>query len=312
MNLHSSAKSCPASRGLLVRRVLEQGWTVRAAAESIGISARRAYVWLARFKVAGPEGLRDRSSQPHRLARSHELGLVVEAVGRRRRGQAAVRIASELGVPRSTVGFWLRKAGISRASALQEKEPPNRYEYEAPGDLLHLDTKKLANFEQVGHRATGIRHHKNRKAGYQVLHVCNDDHSRACYMEVLPDEKKGTTASFLQRALLHFQAQGVQARKLLTDNGSPYRSKEFRAMRESFGLKHSRTRPYRPRTNGKAERLIQTALREWAYGPTWQSSDERNQALGAWLHFYNHHRPHSALGGQPPVTRLNNLVGNDN
>jgi len=144
-----------------------------------------------------------------------------------------------------------------------------------------------------------------------VLHVCNDDYSRACYMEVLPDEKKDTTASFLQRALLHFQALGVRVIKLLTDNGSAYRSKEFKAMREAYGLTHSRTRPYRPRTNGKAERLIQTALREWAYGPTWESSDERNQALEAWLHFYNHHRPHSALGGQPPITRLNNLVGND-
>ena len=295
----------------MIRRVLEEGWTVRAAATSIGISVRRAYHWLARFKAEGAEGLQDRSSQPHRLARSHELGLVVEAVGRRRRGQAAIRIASALGVPRSTVGFWLRKAGISRASDLREKEPPNRYEHEAPGDLLHLDTKKLANFHEVGHRVTGIRHKHNRGVGYQVLHVCNDDHSRACYMEVLPDEKKDTTASFLQRALLHFQAQGVQVRKLLTDNGSPYRSKEFKAMREAFGLKHSRTRPYRPRTNGKAERLIQTALREWAYGHTWQSSDERNQALSAWLHYYNHHRPHSALSGQPPVTRLNNLLGND-
>ncbi len=312
MNLHSSAKSCPASRALLIRRVLEEGWTVRSAALSIGISARRAYHWLARFKVEGSAGLRDRSSQPHRLARSHELGLVVEAVGRRRRGQAAVRIAAELGVPRSTVGFWLRKAEISRVSDLQAKEPPNRYEHATPGDLLHLDTKKLANFWEVGHRATGIRHKGNRGAGYQVLHVCSDDHSRACYMEVLPDEKKDTTAHFLQRALWHFQQQGVTVRKLLTDNGSAYRSKPFKAMREAFGLKHSRTRPYRPRTNGKAERLIQTALREWAYGPTWQTSDERNQALNAWLHFYNHHRPHSALGGQPPVTRLNNLVGNDN
>ncbi|WLT32948.1 IS481 family transposase [Geothrix sp. PMB-07] len=295
----------------MVKRVLEEDWTVRDASESIGISTRRAYRWLARFKTEGPIGLLDRSSQPHRLARSHELGLVVEAVGRRRRGQAAIQIASELGVPRSTVGFWLRKARISKASDLQPKEPDNRYEHAAPGDLLHLDTKKLANFHEVGHRATGIRHHKNRDAGYQVLHVCSDDHSRACYMEVLPDEKKETTASFLQRALLHFQARGVTARKLLTDNGSPYRSKAFKAMREAFGLTHSRTRPYRPRTNGKAERLIQTALREWAYGPTWQSSDERNQALGAWLHFYNHHRPHKALGGQPPVTRLVNLVGTD-
>jgi transposase InsO family protein len=170
------------------------------------------------------------------------------------------------------VGFWLRKAGTSQPDSLREKEPPNRYEHEAPGDLLHLDTKKLANFSEVGHRANGIRHRRNKGQGYQVLHVCSDDHSRAAYMEMLPDEKKETTAAFLQRALLHFQAQGVTARRLLTDNGSPYRSKAFKAMREAFGLKHSRTRPYRPRTNGKAERLIQTALREWAYGPTWQSS----------------------------------------
>jgi len=282
------------------------------ASRLAGFSARTGHKWLRRFKEEGEAGLRDRSSRPYRLARSHEIGLIVEAAGRRRRGQSALRISADLGIPRSTVGFWLRKVGTSQASALQEKEPPNRYEHAAPGDLLHLDTKKLANFKEVGHRATGIRHARNRKVGYQVLHVCSDDHSRACYMEMLPDEKKDTTASFLQRALLHFQAQGVTVKKLLTDNGSAYRSKEFKAMREAFGLKHSRTRPYRPRTNGKAERLIQTALREWAYGPTWQSSDQRNQALEAWLHHYNHHRPHSALGGQPPVTRLNNLVGSDN
>lgn len=295
----------------MVHRVLSAGWTVREAAFSVGLSERRAYIWLNRFKEEGPAGLQDRSSRPHRLARSHEVGHVVEAVGRRRQGQTAVRIAADLGVPRSTVGFWLRKAGIAKASALQPKEPDNRYEHAAPGDLLHLDTKKLANFSQVGHRANGIRHKRNKGEGYQVLHVCSDDHSRASYMEVLPDETKTTTSAFLQRALLHFQGLGVQIKKLLTDNGSAYRSREFKAMRESFGLKHSRTRPYRPRTNGKAERLIQTALREWAYGPTWQSSDERNQALGTWLHHYNHHRPHKALGGQPPVTRLNNLVGTD-
>jgi len=311
VNIHSRAKSCPFSRALFVERV-HSGMPLLQASVMAGFSERTGHKWLKRFKEEGDAGLRDRSSQPHRLARSHELGLVVEAVGRRRRGQAAVRIALELGVPRSTVGFWLRKAGISQASALQDKEPPNRYEHSAPGDLLHLDTKKLANFHQVGHRITGNRSKHSRGAGYQVLHVCNDDHSRACYMEMLPDEKKDTTASFLQRALLHFQAQGITVRKLLTDNGSAYRSKEFKAMREAYGLKHARTRPYRPRTNGKAERLIQTALREWAYGPSWQSSNERNQALSAWLHFYNHHRPHSALGGQPPVTRLNNLVGNDN
>jgi transposase InsO family protein len=285
--------------------------SVVEASRLAGFSVRTGHKWLQRFRLEGDAGLEDRSSQPHRLGRSHELGLVVEAVGRRRQGQAAVRIAAELGVPRSTVGFWLRRAGIANASSLREKEPPNRYEHAAPGDLLHLDTKKLANFHQVGHRITGDRRKNSRGAGYQVLHVCSDDHSRACYMEMLPDEKKGTTASFLQRALLHFQGLGVTVRTLLTDNGSAYRSREFKSMREAFGLKHSRTRPYRPRTNGKAERLIQTALREWAYGPTWQTSDERNQALEAWLHYYNHHRPHSALNGQPPISRLNNLVGND-
>lgn len=310
MNIHSRAKSCPASRALFIQRVIS-GMKVAEAAMMAGFSERTGHKWLCRFRAEGEAGLRDRSSQPHQLGRSHEVGFVVEAVGRRRQGQTAIRIAAALGIPRSTVGFWLRRAGISKASALQAKEPPNRYEHAAPGDLLHLDTKKLANFSCVGHRANGIRHAQNRGAGYQVLHVCSDDHSRACYMEVLPDEKKETTASFLQRALLHFQQQGVTVRKLLTDNGSPYRSKEFKAMREAYGLKHARTRPYRPRTNGKAERLIQTALREWAYGPTWESSEQRNQALTAWLHFYNHHRPHSALGGQPPVTRLNNLIGND-
>ena len=310
MNIHSRAKSCPASRALFVQRV-SSGMSVLHAATMAGFSERTGHKWLRRFRTEGEAGLLDRSSQPRRLARTHELGLVVEAVGRRRRGQAAVRIAAELGVPRSTVGFWLRKAGTSQPDSLREKEPPNRYEHEAPGDLLHLDTKKLANFTEVGHRANGIRHRRNKGQGYQVLHVCSDDHSRVAYMEMLPDEKKETAAAFLQRALLHFQSQGMTIRRILTDNGSPYRSKVFKAMREAFGLKHSRTRPYRPRTNGKAERLIQTALREWAYGPTWQSSDERNQALSTWLHFYNHHRPHSALGGQPPITRLNNLVGND-
>ena len=310
MNLHSRARSCPFSRALFVQRVLA-GMSVVQASQLAGFSERTGHKWLRRFRLEGEQGLRDRSSQPHRMGRSHELGLVVEAVGRRRQGQAAIRIAQALGLPRSTVGCWLRKAGISKPQSLQPKELPNRYEHAAPGDLLHLDTKKLANFNQVGHRANGIRHKKNLGLGYQVLHVCSDDHSRACYMEILPDEKEDTTAAFLQRALLHFHAQGVTPRKLLTDNGSPYRSKKFKAMREAYGLKHSRTRPYRPRTNGKAERLIQTALREWAYGPTWQNSNERNQALEAWLHFYNHHRPHSALGGQPPVTRLNNLVGSD-
>lgn len=248
--------------------------TVIEASRLAGFSERTGHKWFQRFREEDRAGLYDRTSQPRGLARSHELGLVVETVGRRRQGQAAVRIAADLGVPRSTIDFWLRKAGISRASALQPKEPDNRYEHAAPGNLLHLDTKKLTDFHQVGHWITGERRKNSRGAGYQVLHVCSDDHSRARYMEMLQDGKKGTTASFLQRALLYFQAQGVRVKKLLTDNGFAYRCKEFKAMREAFGLRHSRTRPYRPRTNGKAERLIQTALREWTYGPTWQNSDQ--------------------------------------
>jgi transposase len=295
----------------MVNRIEEKGWPVKEAAFSAGISTRRAYVWLARFRQEGPKGLLDRSSQPHEMPRSHAVGIVVEAVGRRRLGQMGIRIASDLGLPRSTVGAWLRKAGISRQSALHPKEPVNRYEHPNPGDLLHLDTKKLPSFKEIGHRGNGIQHNGNVGCGYQVLHVCSDDHSRAAYMEMLPDEKKETTAGFLQRALLHFEAQGVRVRKLLTDNGPAYRSKEFKAAREAKGLKHGRTQPYRPRTNGKAERLIQTALREWAYGPVWQTSDDRNQALNNWLHYYNHHRPHSALKGQPPITRLNNVSSID-
>jgi len=256
--------------------------------------------------------LSDRSSRPHFLARGLEPGLVVKAEGLRRQGLAAVQVARDLSVARSTVGVWLRRAHLSKASDLREKEPPNRYEHAAPGDLLHLDTKKLGRIAGVGHRITGDRTTRQRGIGWEVAHVCIDDHSRCAYVEVLPDERKATTSAFLQRALLHFRSNGVAVRKLLTDNGSAYRSKDFRGAREAEGLKHAFTRPYRPRTNGKAERFIQTALREWAYRYPYESSEQRNQALKAWLHFYNHHRPHSALGGQPPITRLNNLVGNDN
>lgn len=294
-----------------MQRVIS-GWTVKLAAEMAGFSERTGHKWLRRMETEGLPGLRDRSSRPLNRVERHSAEALEAVLDLRRHGLTAVRIAEERHVPRSTVGRWLRQARLSRARDLQPVEPPNRYEHEAPGDLLHLDTKKLPNFHQVGHRITGDRTRHSRGAGYQVLHVCSDDHSRACFSEVLPDEKKETTAGFLERALKYFrEVCGMTVRKILTDNGSAYRSKVFAEMRIKLGLKHARTRPYRPRTNGKAERLIQTALREWVYGVVWQSSDQRNQALGAWLHYYNHHRPHSALGGQPPVSRLNNLVSYD-
>jgi transposase InsO family protein len=311
VNLHSRAKSCPASRALFVQRALS-GMPVAQASELAGFSKQTGYKWLRRFRQDGALGLRDRSSRPQRLPRCREEGLVAEAIGLRRTGLTAVVIARRTGIPRSTLGAWLRRAGISRPASLQQKEPPRRYEHPFPGDLLHLDTKKLANFHRIGHRKTGDRHHQCEGVGYQVLHVAIDDHSRTTYMEILPDEQKETTCGFLQRAVAHYRAAyGITVRKLLTDNGPAYKSKVFAKTAEALELRHGRTRPYRPRTNGKAERLIQTALREWAYGPTWLTSEQRNQALEAWLHYYNHHRPHSALGGRPPDSRVNNLSGTD-
>ncbi|WLT31933.1 integrase core domain-containing protein [Geothrix sp. PMB-07] len=293
MNLHGQAKSCPFSRALFVEQVLSE-MTVIQASEMAGFSERTGHKWLKRFREEEKPGLRDRSSQPRQLARSHELGLVVEAVGR-----LHVRESMANGSCQIHLGLLALEGRDFAALCSASKRTAEPIWARSPRRLAAPRHEKLARSHEVGHRATGIRHGKNRKAGYQVLPVCNDDHSRACYMEVLPDEKKGTEVAFLLRALLHAQAQGVPVRKLLTDNDSPNHSKEFKAMREAFGLKHARTQPCRPGTNGKAERLIQTALRDWAYGSTWQSSDGRSQAVSAWLHSYNHHRPHSAIGGQP-------------
>ncbi|WLT32396.1 IS481 family transposase [Geothrix sp. PMB-07] len=311
MNLHSSAKTCPFSRGVLVRRVRRLGWTVKQAAQAAGISVRTAYKWLARFRKEGRSGLMDRSCRPLRVPSRTEAAVVAKVIDLRRSRLPATEVARMLGMPRSTVGLILRRKGLSRWSALEKKEPPRRYEIAEPVGLLHLDIKKLERIQGVGHRIHGDRRTRQRGIGWEHLHIAINAHSRSSYDEVLPDEKKETTASFLQRALLHFQARGVTARKLLTDNGSPYRSKAFKAMPEAFGLTHSRTRPYRPRTNGKAERFIQTALREWAYRLAYQSSEQRSQALKAWLHHHNHHRPHSALGGLPPAHKLNRLFGRD-
>lgn len=311
MNLHRRAKTCPESRGLLVDRV-SSGWTVKAAAEALGISRRTAFKWLRRFREEGNAGLHDRSSCPRRSPRATEAAVVAQVLDLRRTRLPATDVARRLSLARSTVGLILRRHGLSRWSSLFEREPPRRYEHEAPGDLLHLDTKKLARIEGIGHRITGDRARSHRRAGWEVAHVAIDDHSRAAYVEILPDETKSTTAAFLQRALFYFKSQGIQIRKLLTDNGGAYRSKSFALVaREELGLKHGFTRPYRPQTNGKAERFIQTALREWAYKVPYHSSEERCQALTLWLHHYNHHRPHSSLGGKPPASRVNNVFSLD-
>lgn len=311
MNLHSSAKTCPFSRGLLVRRIRCLGWSVKAAAEAAHISVRTAYKWLARFRAEGRAGLKDRSSRPRRAPGRTEAAVVAQVIDLRRSRLPATEVARRLAMPRSTVGLILRRKGLAKWSSLEKKEPPRRYEIAEPGGLIHLDIKKLGRIQGVGHRIHGDRTRRQRGLGWEYLHVSIDACSRSSYAELLPDERKESTAAFLQRTLLHFSRQGAAPKRILTDNGKAYHSKLVQSVCEAHGVNHSFTRPYRPQTNGKAERFIQTALREWAYRLAYESSERRSQALQAWLHFYNHHRSHSALAGQTPASKLNNVLSLD-
>lgn len=307
MDIHENARSCPASRELLVTRVM-QGLTVAQAAESIGLSERQAYRWLARFRAEGRSGLRDRPSQPHRIPRRTEPQVIDAILALRRQRCTGPQIAFLLQVPRATVARWLRRYGLQRLSSLEPREPARRYQKDLPGELLHLDIKKLGRIGRVGHRIHGDRRTRVRGIGWEYLHVAIDDASRLAYVEVLPDERRETCSAFLRRAHSWYRGRGVLTQKLLTDNGNGYRSRLFRQTCEDLGVGHARTRPYRPRTNGKAERFIQTLLRDWAYRFAYPSSDRRRDLLTTYLHFYNHHRQHSALGGLPPVSQLNNAV----
>ena len=313
MDLHQNARSCPASRELLVFRVQRLGWTVAKAAEAAGLSERRAFEWLARAKRE-PATLRDRSSRPRRSPRRLSDQLVMAILALRAQRLSGREIAMRLGLARSTTSRWLKRHGVGRLPQLAAAEPLRRYEKQMPGELLHLDTKKLGRIAGLGHRVTGKRQHRNRGIGWEFLHVAIDDASRVAYVEMLGDERGETTAGFLARACQWFAHSGVTTKRILTDNGSAYLSRAFAAQSRALGIRHSRTKPYRPRTNGKAERLIQTLLREWAYGLAYTSSAARRALLPRYLHFYNHHRAHLALAGQPPVTRLglNNLVRNHN
>jgi transposase InsO family protein len=273
-------------------------------AEAFAVSTRTAYKWRARHRQAGEEGLRDRSSRPRTIPRLTATDRTELVVRLRRCRLSGPQIASALKMPRSTVAAVLKRAGLERLRRLDTALPVRRYEWAHPGDLIHLDTKKLGRIHRVGHRITGDRRDTTRGVGWEFVHVAIDDCSRLAYVEVLADEKGDTAAAFFLRAVASFRQRGIRVRRVLTDNGSGYLSHAFAAACQRLNARHMRTKPYTPRTNGKAERLIKTLLHEWAYAIPYSSSRARTDALRRWLAYYNHHRPHGALNGQTPLTRL--------
>ena len=312
MKLHGNARTCLHSRRLIVERVVEQGWTLTAAAEAAGVSVRTVSKWLVRFRADGVDGLLDRSSAPERVPlRTPEERVELVAALRRLRMTAA-EIAETLAMPLSTVSAVLTRIGLGKLSRLEPAEPANRYERKRPGELLHIDVKKLGRIAGAGHRVTGDRRRQAKGIGWEYVHVCVDDATRIAYVEVLEDEKATTAAGFLRRAVAHYRAHGIRVERVMTDNGSCYRGVVHALACKTLGLRHLRTRPYRPRTNGKAERFIQTLLGGWAYARIYASSSERARALPIWLNHYNYVRPHASLGKQPPGSRLNNVSRNYN
>lgn len=305
MNVHKNAKLTPAGRALLVGRVIEQGVGRAAVAAAFGVSERTVTKWVRRWRVEGPPGLVDRSSRPrrcpHQLRRAH-----VRRIERlRRRRWTSPGIAQALGLPISTVVLTLRRLGLNRLQALEPRAPVVRYERAAPGELLHVDTKRLARIAGIGHRIHGDRQRRPGVGrGWETLHVCVDDATRVAYSELLPDERGPSVAGFLQRAATWFRRLGVRVERVMTDNARAYTSQAYATVLRGLQARHVRIRPYCPRTNGKAERFIQTCLREWAYGRAYRTSVARAAALPEFLRRYNVERPHTALQRRPPLARL--------
>ena len=313
MNVHMNARMTVRGRALLVERIGEQGWPVAQAASAAGVSERTAHKWLARYRAGGAIALCERNSRPGRSPRRTPPGTAAAIERLRRERLSGPRIGRRLGLPVSTVGAVLRRLGLGRLKALDERPEIVRYERAAPGELIHIDTKKLGRIDGIGHRITGDRTKRRRGLGWEHLHVAIDDCSRLAYTELLPAETGAACAGFLARAGAWFAAHGVTVRRVMTDNAFAYtNSRAFQATLASIGARHITTRPYRPRTNGKAERFIQTALREWLYARAYAQSQQRAADMPGWLHWYNHHRPHAALKARPPASRLNNVFGNDN
>ncbi|MBH8372582.1 IS481 family transposase [Pseudomonas aeruginosa] len=312
MNTHKHARLTPHGRALLVQRVTD-GLRVEEAAQAVGVSARTAYKWLKRFREEGAQGLHNRSSRPHRCPHATPPQHVEALVERRQARMSYRHISQELGIAVSTVARWLKRLGLNRLANLEPAPPIVRYQFDHPGDLLHLDIKKLGRFHQPGHRVTGDRTQTSDGAGWEFVHVAIDDASRIAFSSLHPDERAQSACNALLQALRYYRSLGITFTRLMTDNGACYRSGTFARLVRRLGLSHRFTKPYTPRTNGKAERFIQTSLREWAYARRYESSAQRAEHLLPWLHHYNWHRPHASLGYRSPIERiahsLNNVLG---
>lgn len=314
MNNHKNARLTVHGRVLLVRRVVEEGLRPIETAQAMGVSVRTVYKWLRRYRDEGIAGLQNRSSRPRHCPHQTTQRQITAVVDRRRQRQTYRQIAQQLGLGVSTVARILKRAGLNRLAYLDPPRSDNRYEHEAPGDMLHLDIKKLGRFRRPGHRVTGNRRNTPKNGpGWEYVHVAIDDHSRIGFATVQADETAVSACKALLATVRYYRSLSIRFRQVLTDNGSAYISKAFKRLCRRLGLVHRRTRPYTPRTNGKAERFIQTSLREWAYARSYDTSTQRRQLLPVWLHQYNWHRPHASLGYRPPISRApiiaNNLVG---
>lgn len=318
MNVHKNARLTPHSRAELVRRVLVERQAPMSVATDMGVSTVTVRKWVKRYQAEGEAGLLDRSSRPLRLRRPTPPAIIKQIETLRRRRLPGKQIAKIARVSTATVSRVLQRLGISKMKALEPAEPVRRYEREHPGELIHIDIKKLGRFDRIGHRITGDRRGQSHPrargegAGWEFVHVCIDDASRIAFSQILPDEKATSAVAFLNAVIAYYAGLGVTVARVMTDNGSCYKSKAFRAACKALGLKHIRTRPYTPKTNGKAERFIQTSLREWAYARAYPTSNHRAAELPRWLHNYNWHRPHGGIKYQTPISRLgldeNNLL----
>ena len=312
MDYHYHARLTVHSREQLARHVIERRLSLREAATGSGLSRQSAAKWVRRYREQGKAGLADRSSRPHHSPRRTSPERVEQVEQLRRQRWTGVRIAQATGLSRATVSRILVQLRLNKVKMLEPVRPVLRYERSAAGDLLHVDIKKLARIHKPGHRITGNPQDETRGAGWEFLYVAVDDHSRMAYVAMMPDEKAVSAADFLRQAVDYFARHGITVRRVMTDNGPCFCSDRFRATCRHFQMRHIRTRIYTPQTNGKAERFIQTAIREWAYARLYQHSEERKQCLFAWIHDYNWHRPHASLNQSPPISRsgldVNNLL----